>query len=200
LFRELAKLFSKTALQVCEGQQYDVNFETRDDVRLSEYIKMIDYKTGVLLGAAMKMGAIVANASENCREHIYAFGRNLGIAFQLQDDYLDAFGNPENFGKQVGGDIIANKKTFLFLKAIENGTEEQVEELRHLFSIMPKDPSDKIHTVKAIFQSSGASESTKKEIEVYTQKAIADLEKVHISSENKELLSEFGFSLMARTV
>ncbi|RMA66266.1 polyprenyl synthetase family protein [Ulvibacter antarcticus] len=200
LFRDLAKLFSKTALQVCEGQQYDVDFETRDDVTLPEYIKMIDYKTAVLIGAAMKMGAIVAGASESCTEHIYDFGRYLGIAFQLQDDYLDAFGNPENFGKQVGGDIIANKKTFLYLTAFQNGSKKQADELVNLFSIEPKDPSDKIETVKRIFQTSGASEATKKEIIHYTEKANQVLEKIDISSENKEALREFGKSLMARTV
>ena len=113
VFRELAKLFSKTALEVCEGQQYDVDFETRDDVTISEYLKMIEYKTAVLVGAAMKMGAIVAKTSQDNADAIYDFGLNLGIAFQLQDDYLDAFGNPETFGKQVGGEIIENKKTYL---------------------------------------------------------------------------------------
>ena len=117
IFQALAKLFSKTALEVCEGQQYDVDFETRDDVTIPEYLKMIEYKTAVLLGAAMKMGAIVAETSEENADLIYNFGLNLGIAFQLQDDYLDAFGNPETFGKQVGGDIIENKKTYLYLKA-----------------------------------------------------------------------------------
>ena len=200
LFRDLAKLFSKTALQVCEGQQYDVDFETRDDVTISEYIKMIDYKTAVLIGAAMKMGAIVAGASEECKENMYSFGRNLGIAFQLQDDYLDAFGNPENFGKQVGGDIIANKKTYLYLTAMEKGNSDQKEELTHLFSINPKDPSDKIATVKRIFESSGASEAIKEKIEWYTKEANEVLEKIEISSENKKILREFGNSLMARTV
>ena len=200
LFWDLAKLFSQTALLVCEGQQYDVDFETQADVILSEYIKMIDYKTAVLIGAAMKMGAMVGGASLSCQENIYSYGRNLGIAFQLQDDYLDAFGNPENFGKQVGGDIIVNKKTFLYLKAIENGKIGQREELTHLFSITPNDASDKIKSVKAIYEATGASEATKKEIEIYTQMAIGDLEKVNISSENKEILREFGFSLMARNV
>ena len=106
-------------MEVCEGQQYDIDFETRDDVTIPEYLKMIEYKTAVLVGAAMKMGAIVANASEEDQNSIYEFGRNLGIAFQLQDDYLDAFGDPETFGKQVGGDIIENKKTYLYLKALE---------------------------------------------------------------------------------
>ena len=110
VFIELAKLFSKTAIEVCEGQQYDIDFETRDDVTISEYIKMIEYKTAVLVGAAMKMGAIVAGASETSKTGIYDFGRLLGLAFQLQDDYLDAFGDPKTFGKQVGGDIIENKK------------------------------------------------------------------------------------------
>ena len=113
IFRELAKLFSKTALEVCEGQQYDVDFETRDDVTIPEYLQMIQYKTAVLVGAAMKMGAIVADTSVENANLIYDFGLNLGIAFQLQDDYLDAFGDPETFGKQVGGDIIENKKTYL---------------------------------------------------------------------------------------
>ena len=116
-FQSLAKLFSKTALKVCEGQQYDVDFETRIDVTIPEYLKMIEYKTAVLVGAAMKMGAIVAHASKDDQNNIYEFGRNLGIAFQLQDDYLDAFGDPKTFGKQVGGDIIENKKTDVYLKA-----------------------------------------------------------------------------------
>ena len=108
VFQKLAKLFSKTALEVCEGQQYDVDFEVREDVTIPEYLKMIEYKTAVLVGAAMKMGAIVAETSEENANLIYDFGLNLGIAFQLQDDYLDAFGDPETFGKQVGGDIIEN--------------------------------------------------------------------------------------------
>ncbi|MFC7357868.1 polyprenyl synthetase family protein [Jejudonia soesokkakensis] len=200
LFQQLAKLFSKTALEVCEGQQYDVDFETRDDVTILEYIKMIDCKTAVLIGAAMKMGAIVAEASESCQENIYEFGRNLGIAFQLQDDYLDAFGDPETFGKQVGGDIITNKKTFLYLTALQKSEQEESETLSHLFSIAPKDPTDKITTVKEIFKSSGAAEATVHEIEKYTRKANEVLNKVEISLENKTKLQEFGAWLMQRTV
>ncbi len=200
LFRSLAELFSKTALQVCEGQQYDVDFETRDDVTLSEYINMIDHKTAVLIGAAMKMGAIVAGASEDCRNNIYLFGRNLGIAFQLQDDYLDAFGNSKNFGKQIGGDIIANKKTFLYLTALENSNKEEADELAHLFSVSPKDPTDKIMRVTAIFNTSGANEDIKEEISKYTLKANSVLEIIDISEDKKDKLREFGRSLMARTV
>ncbi len=199
-FQELAKLFSKTALEVCEGQQYDVDFETRDDVTIPEYIKMIDFKTAVLIGAAMKMGAIVAEASPACCEGVYDFGRNLGIAFQLQDDYLDAFGNPETFGKQVGGDIIANKKTFLYLTALKSCNKGDAETLEHLFNINPKDPSEKIDTVKKIFHSSGAAKATISEIEAYTNKANAILETLKLSEDKKEQLRAFGTWLMERTV
>jgi len=200
LFQQLAKLFSKTAIEVCEGQQYDVDFETRSDVTLPEYIKMIDYKTAVLIGAAMKMGAIVAGASENCQDGIYDFGRNLGIAFQLQDDYLDAFGNPETFGKQVGGDIIANKKTFLYLKAVENSSEKEAQSLRTLFLETPEDPSEKIRATKEIFKNSGAASATILEIEKYTNEATTILDTIDISEENKNKLQEFGEWLMKRTV
>jgi len=200
LFQQLAKLFSKTALEVCEGQQYDVDFETRNDVTLAEYIKMIDYKTAVLIGAAMKMGAIVAEATESCQDGMYKFGRNLGIAFQLQDDYLDAFGNPETFGKQVGGDIIANKKTFLYLKAVQNASSEEAEKLVALFSETPNDPSDKIRATKEIFESSGAASATILEIEKYTNEATTILDTIDISEENKNKLQEFGEWLMKRTV
>ncbi|MEM5566603.1 polyprenyl synthetase family protein [Psychroserpens sp. AS72] len=197
-FQALAKLFSKTALEVCEGQQYDVDFETRDDVTIAEYLKMIEYKTAVLVGAAMKMGAIVANASQVCQDSIYNFGRYLGIAFQLQDDYLDAFGDPKTFGKQVGGDIIENKKTYLYLKALEFSNEEDVLQLEHLYSVNPSDPSDKIDTVKQLFISSGSAEATKTEIENYTKKAFSVLELLKISEANKSALKTFGNDLMNR--
>ncbi|MBX2826974.1 MAG: polyprenyl synthetase family protein [Flavobacteriaceae bacterium] len=198
MFQKLAKLFSKTAIEVCEGQQYDVDFEERDDVTIPEYIKMIDYKTAVLVGASMKMGAIVADASEVCQEGIYEFGRNLGIAFQLQDDYLDAFGDPKNFGKQVGGDIIANKKTFLYLKALEQSSNSMV--LRNLFSITPEDPTDKIDTVKNIYVTSGAALATEEEIERYTKKANDVLDTISLSEDKKEQLRAFGAWLMKRSV
>ena len=200
VFRKLAQLFSKTAIEVCEGQQYDVDFETRDDVTIPEYLKMIEYKTAVLVGAAMKMGAIIANVSQEEQNNIYEFGKNLGIAFQLQDDYLDAFGDPKTFGKQVGGDIIENKKTFLYLKALEFANQDQVKELEHLFSIQPKDTSDKIITVKNVFVESGAAQRTKEEIALYTQKAFITLEKLTISDDKKGLLKKFGESLMQREV
>lgn len=200
IFKALLKLFSKTALEVCEGQQYDVDFETRDDVTIPEYLKMIGYKTAVLVAAAMKMGAIVAETSEENADLIYDFGLNLGLAFQLQDDYLDAFGNTETFGKQVGGDIIENKKTFLYLKAIEFSSKEQREELMNLFSIQPQDNSTKINAVKEIFNSTGASEATQKSIQDFTMKAFETLDRINISEDKKAMLKAFGENLMERNV
>src|SRR5690554_1497419 len=199
-FRELAVLFSETALQVCEGQQLDIDFETLEKVEIDEYLKMIEQKTAVLVGAAMKMGAIVANGTEADKEIMYEFGKNLGIAFQLQDDYLDVFGNPETFGKQVGGDIISNKKTFLYLMALEKGTTSEAQELAHLFSIDPADPSDKISTVREIFIASKAAESSKVEIEKYSNKAYSLLDSINIPEDNKKLLRQFGEKLMERNV
>ncbi len=199
-FQELAKLFSKTALEVCEGQQYDIDFETRDDVTLSEYLKMIEYKTAVLIAAAMKMGAIVAGATKQDQIKIYEFGKNLGIAFQLQDDYLDAFGNPETFGKQVGGDIIENKKTFLYLRAMAFCDADEMMQLEHLYSIYPEDDEEKVNTVKQIFLSTGSAEATKMEIEIYTIKAFSVLSDLNISEDKKSILKEFGEELMKRNV
>ena len=199
-FRELAKLFSKTAIEVCEGQQYDVDFETRDDVTIPEYLKMIEYKTAVLVGAALKMGGIVAGATKECQEGLYNYGRDLGIAFQLQDDYLDAFGDPETFGKQVGGDIIENKKTFLYLTALQKSAKDEAQQLEHLFSIAPSDPSEKIETVKEQFIESGAAQATQDEMKKYTEQAFQSLESIQISEDKKQLLRDFGLGLMKRTV
>lgn len=199
-FRNLAKLFGKTALEVCEGQQYDVDFETRDDVMLPEYLKMIEYKTAVLVAAALKMGAIVAGASEASQEHMYTFGLNLGIAFQLQDDYLDVFGDPETFGKQVGGDIIENKKTYLYLKAMSSGSEIMSKELEHLYSIQPIETETKVNAVRSIFKKTKADEATQIAIADYTTKAFEVLNEMDINQSKKDLLQEFGENLMNRTV
>ena len=199
-FRELAKLFSKTALEVCEGQQYDIDFETRLEVSIPEYLKMIEYKTAVLVGAAMKMGAIVANAAIEDQNRCYEFGKNLGIAFQLQDDYLDAFGNPETFGKQVGGDILENKKTYLFLKAIENGTPEVRAELIQLFQNSVIQPENKVSKALDLFVRSESNHATKAAISSYTKAAFDILETINISSSNKQILKDFGTNLMTRDV
>jgi geranylgeranyl diphosphate synthase type II len=199
-FKKLLQVFSQTALEVCEGQQYDVDFENRDDVTIPEYLIMIQNKTAVLVAAAMKMGAIIAEESDEVQDLIYDFGKNLGIAFQLQDDYLDAFGNPESFGKQVGGDIIENKKTYLYLKALKIGTPNQVQELEHLYSIKPTDVTDKITTIKELFLETGAVALTLKEIEGYTAKAFSTLELLSLEPTKKEILRQFGTALMKREV
>lgn len=200
VFRDLAKLFSKTALEVCEGQQWDVDFETRNDVTIAEYLKMIECKTAVLVAASMKMGALVAETSKENADLIYDFGLNLGLAFQLQDDFLDCFGNPETFGKQVGGDIIENKKTYLYLKAIEFSTNQEKEQLLHLFSIHPENNTEKIELVKQIFNQTGASKATQQAIQDYTLKAFETLQKIEIDNEKKEKLQSFGENLMGRKV
>ena len=197
---ELTKLFSKTALEVCEGQQYDVDFETRDDVTILEYLKMIEYKTSVLVAAAMKMGAIVAKASQKDADAIYEFGRNLGIAFQLQDDYLDAFGNPETFGKQLGGDILANKKTYLYLLAKQKGTPSEVAKLENWFQFKEGNSEEKVIQVKSIFEKTGAASATQEAIEKYTNEAFQVLTTLQISEDKKDKLREFGLWLMRRTV
>lgn len=199
-FRALAKLFSKTALEVCEGQQWDVDFEERNDVTIPEYLKMIEYKTAVLVGAAMKMGGIVAKTTEENCDLIYNFGLNLGIAFQLQDDYLDAFGDPETFGKQVGGDIIENKKTYLYLKALQQCNDSQKTNLLQWFTSHPEDATVKIADVKQLFQTTGADTATKEAIEAYTQKAFETLEQLDIDTDKKQMLEQFGQSLMQRKV
>ncbi len=200
IFRELAKLFSKTALQVCEGQQLDINFETRDDVAIDEYIQMIEYKTAVLVGAALEMGAIVAETSDKNRKDIYDFGRYLGIAFQLQDDYLDAFGDVASFGKQVGGDILENKKTFLYLKALLKGTATQQSALKQWFATTDNNCEEKVTKVKQIFEDTKATDDIKAEIEKYTDKAIRKLEQLDIGENYKKELRSFALDLMNRSV
>lgn len=200
VFKELAQLFTKTAIRVCEGQQYDVDFETRDDVEIEDYLKMIEYKTAVLVGASLQMGAIIAETTKECKEAIYEYGKLLGIAFQLQDDYLDAFGDPETFGKQVGGDIIENKKTFLYLTALQKAGAAEARQLEHLYSINPGETSAKIEAVKNIFETSGASELARKEIEKYTNQAFQMLKEIDIPEEKKAILHKFGNLLMNRQV
>lgn len=198
-FSDLVRLLNKTSLEVCDGQQYDIDFETRTDVTIDEYLKMIALKTSVLVAAAMKMGAIVADASEKDANLMYEFGLNLGLAFQLQDDYLDSYGNPETFGKQVGGDIIENKKTFLVLKSQELGSDDDVKELSTLLSEKYTD-EDKVEKVKEIFNRSGAPEAILSEIESYTEKALKMLEPMNLPEEKKQVLKEFSQYLMKRTV
>ncbi len=194
--KALLTTFNQTALKICEGQQYDVDFETRDDVGIPEYLKMINYKTAVLLGTALRFGAIIAGASVSDQDLIEEFGIKLGLAFQIQDDYLDAFGDPGSFGKQVGGDIIENKKTFLYLKALE--LSDQSSELLKLYGEMELDNDLKVERVKQIFQDCGADIATREEIKSYTSQAFAVLEKLSVNQESKSVFKSFGTKLMNR--
>lgn len=198
IFQKLAKLFSKTALEVCDGQQLDIDFETRNDVTIEEYINMIRLKTSVLVAAALKMGAIVAQASDEDADLFYEYGLNLGLAFQLQDDYLDTFGDPETFGKQVGGDIIENKKTYLYLKALELANEEDQQKLLFFYRQKLEDNSIKIDEVKRIFERYDIPLLIQTLVKEYTASAFESLEKMKITSEGKEKLRAFGAYLMSR--
>ncbi len=197
-FNELAKLFSRTAIKVCEGQQYDVDYEERNDVEIEDYIRMIEYKTAVLVGAAMEMGAIVAQADEKSRRDIHRYGCLLGLAFQLMDDYLDVYGEYEAFGKQIGGDIIENKKTFLYLTALKEANAQEKEELHHLYTHKREENKEKIIRVTQLFKKLGVAEFTQHKIESYTQEAFRVLEAIDLPDDKKLILKDFGKKLMIR--
>jgi len=197
-YKELQMLFNKTALEVCEGQQYDIDFETQKIVPLKSYIKMITFKTAVLVAASLKMGAIIAKADENNTKNIYNFGLNLGIAFQLQDDYLDVYASAD-FGKQVAGDIIENKKTFLYLKALEVSTELDKKLLLKLYQ-EDINPVKKVALVKDLYAKYNIPVLVKKEIEIYTKKSLINLNNLTINNAKKDILKEFSNNLMHRTI
>ena len=199
IFRQLAEIFSKTALEGCEGQQYDVDFEKEKQVSTSQYLKMITYKTAVLVGAALKMGAIIAETSEENKQKIYDFGIALGIAYQLQDDYLDTFGD-NTFGKKIGGDILQNKKTLLYLNTLEKGSSEEKEALMRLYKFPIENEKEKIAKVTQLFISTGSDLFLRSEVENYTLKAFSILDTLEISEQKKEILKEFGKSLMNRNI
>jgi len=199
LFQSLTKLLSKTALEVCEGQQYDVDFESRKDVSIEEYLEMIRLKTAVLVGCAMQMGAQIAGASDKDAKQLYTFGEQLGIAFQLQDDYLDTFGNADSFGKRIGGDIVENKKTILVHLTHKNGTSAHRDKLELLLAQTPEDDAQKIADVTHLFQGAGADVATLEQVQRYTQKAFESLEKVNLKKEMKQRFIDFGNALMQRT-
>ena len=193
--KKVIALFNKTAKEVCEGQQYDMDFEKNQQVSLAEYIKMIELKTSVLLAASLQLGSIVGGASEGNQQHIYEFGRNLGIAFQIQDDYLDAFGDPEKFGKQVGGDIQSNKKTFLMIHALETA---QGELRTALIKAMEENPADKVEIVLNIFKACGIDSWASALKEQYLQTALTHLEEIAVSKSRKAPLQELAHYLISR--
>lgn len=200
LFRKLNSLFSKTAIEVCKGQQYDLDFETQLEVTQGDYLEMIRLKTAVLVGCSLKMGALIGGANQADSKNLYDFGVLLGIAFQIQDDYLDAYANSESFGKQLSGDIIENKKTILYHQAMENGSSKEKTTLRNWFSteVKEKDVSKKINAVKSLFDKTGASDASKALVIKYTQAAFEKLDILDISDNNKIIFKTFGTNLMER--
>ena len=193
--QRIIELFNKTAKGVCEGQQLDMDFEKQDQVSMDDYMHMIELKTSVLLAASLQLGAILGGAGEGNQKHLYAFGRNIGIAFQLQDDYLDAFGDPVKFGKKVGGDILANKKTFLMIHALEVAPGKS--KLR-LMQLLAGNSPDKIDKVLTIFRECGADKWVVNLKEKYIQAALQHLKDIAVVSTRKEPLKELATFLVGR--
>ena len=193
--QKVLHLFNQTASAVCEGQQLDMDFEKRTTVSLEEYVGMITLKTSVLLAASLQLGAILGGAGEGNQQHLYEFGKNLGIAFQVQDDYLDAFGDPDKFGKQVGGDILSNKKTFLLIHAMETATPEQLVVLQNLLA---NNAPDKVEKVTQIFKACKVDEWAKELKSKYLQTALQHLEDTAVVSARKKPLLELADYLIQR--
>lgn len=195
MLQKVLYLFNNTASAVCEGQQLDMDFEKRDMVQMGEYVNMITLKTSVLLAASLKLGAILGGAGEGNQNHLFEFGKNLGIAFQVQDDYLDAFGNPEKFGKKVGGDIMANKKTFLMIHAFETANTHQLNELK---SLIQNNPTDKVEKILQIFKDCKVDNWAQQLKNKYLQTALMHLEETAVLSKRKKPLQELADYLMMR--
>jgi geranylgeranyl diphosphate synthase type II len=194
----LIKLFNKTATEVCEGQQIDMMFEKQVDVTEDEYLKMIELKTAVLLACSLEIGALIAGAPKADAEHLYEFGRLMGIAFQLQDDYLDVYANPEKFGKQVGGDIIANKKTFLWIEAHRLANPEQLKILKHWESISVFKAEEKVSAITGIYNELEIPKLTQEIINNYANKAFEILANISANEQAKALLVKLSEDLLVR--
>ncbi|WP_442796269.1 polyprenyl synthetase family protein [Pelobium manganitolerans] len=192
------EVFNKTAVEVCEGQQIDMNFEVRQNVSIAEYLEMIRLKTAVLLGGALKIGALIGKANAENADLLYQFGENLGIAFQLQDDILDVYGDPEKFGKQVGGDIISNKKTYLLIKALELAKDQDAKTLELWLQQTNFDTTEKVEAVKGIYNRLNIRQIAEEAMQQHATKALQALENIDVAPENKSILLGFAEMLMAR--
>lgn len=196
--KNILELFTRTAIEVCEGQQFDIEFETRIDVSEEEYIEMIRLKTAVLLACSLKAGALIANAGEKIANQLYDFGINLGLAFQLQDDLLDSFGNQKTFGKMIGGDIVANKKTFLLIKALEHADNTSKTELLEWIQKTEFNQSEKINGILNVYNKLNIKELTQNKIDDYFNKCSAILENLEIDPFKKEYLKSISYKMMNR--
>lgn len=196
--RDLMSLFAETALEIGEGQEYDMNFETRNDVTEEEYIEMIRLKTSVLLACSVKMGAIMAGASVEDQDNLYRFGEFMGLAFQLQDDFLDVYGDSKVFGKAIGGDILSNKKTYMLINAFNRANEEQRKQLADWTSRTEFDPQEKITAVKKLYDDIGIDRLAQDKIDCFFQKSKHYLGAVSVNDERKAVLVEYTDKMMHR--
>jgi geranylgeranyl diphosphate synthase type II len=196
--KQVLDVFTKTAIEVCEGQQMDMDFENQSNVSIHQYIKMIGLKTSVLLAGSMKIGAIIGGARDEDAAHIYDFGKNLGIAFQLQDDILDVFGSSDKVGKQTGGDIVSNKKTYLLLKAMDMADRYKKEELQLWMHTTDVDPVEKVASVKAIYEYLGVKALAETEMQKFYEKSLLHLNEIPCNQNKKDQLKFFAENLMQR--
>lgn len=191
-------VFTETTLEIDEGQQYDISFETRDDVREEEYIEMIRLKTSVLLACALKIGAILGGASASDAENLYKFGEQIGLAFQLQDDFLDVYGDPKVFGKAIGGDILCNKKTFMLINAFNKADESQRKELEQWVNAVNPDPQEKIAAVTTLYNNIGINRLAEERIRYYFNESRKYLDAVQVPEERKQELRIYADKMMKR--
>lgn len=191
-------IFTETALEIGEGQQFDMDFETRTDVTEEEYIEMIRLKTSVLLACALKIGAVMAGASDEDAANLYKFGEQMGLAFQLQDDYLDVYGDPAVFGKAIGGDILCNKKTYMLINALNRADDNKREELKRWISAEEFDPKEKIDAVTSIYNEIGIDRLAKDRIEHYFTLSRKYLDAVSVAPERKQILESYTDKMMKR--
>lgn len=198
ILREVLDVFSDTASGVCQGQQADMNFEKRDNVSIEEYLHMIRQKTAVLVAGSMQIGALIGGAEKKEARLLYEFGVNLGLAFQLQDDILDVYGNPAIFGKQVGGDILSNKKTFMLIKAKELAQGEVAADLDQWMNNLSPLPAEKINAITTIYNQLGVRKLAEREMEYFVNKALDALEQLPVDSSKKQLLRSFAEDLLIR--
>lgn len=199
-FKKALKRFNRTAAEVCEGQQLDMNFENRENVSEEEYLEMIKLKTSVLLGFALELGGIIGGASDKSCHLLYEIGLNVGLGFQLKDDLLDVYGDPEKFGKQVGGDIISNKKTFMLIEALEKAESETAVELNKWLSLKEFDSAEKVKAVTAIYDTLGIRQVAENKINAYFDKAFEALNILKVDEERKAVLRSFAETLIDREV
>ena len=199
VLKSVLDVFSKTAIEVCEGQQYDMEFESRNDVVEAEYLEMIRLKTAVLLGGSLKIGSIIGNAPDNDSQQLYDFGSDMGISFQLQDDWLDVYGNSDDFGKPIGGDIVCNKKTFLLISALNTLQGNSKEELQKWLAKDEFNKSEKISAVKNLFDEAKISKITREKINFYSENSLKRISGIKGSVDIKAELAELAHNIVERT-